>query len=136
VSTDPATRERLSILLVDDVQEFREMYARFFTFEGVGVTTAIDGREALDVARRYPPDVIVLDLSMPGMGGWEFLKRARTDTRLKEIPVVVVSAYGTAETKNEVLSAGAKAFVAKPCIPSVLLDEARRVARRRQLGRL
>jgi CheY-like chemotaxis protein len=119
---------RLSVLLVDDQQDFREMYARYFSFKGVGVTTAKDGREALDIARAYPPDVIVMDLAMPGMNGWNFLKEARSEARVKQIPVVVITACGRAETADEALEAGASAYVDKPVIPSALLNLVRRTA--------
>ena len=121
----------LHVLIVDDVQEFREMYARYLSHEGLGVTTALDGREALAVARQYPPDAIVLDLAMPGMGGREFLKQARSDTRLAGIPIVMISAYGDEEKAQELLALGADAFLDKPCVPSHLLREIRRVAARR-----
>jgi CheY-like chemotaxis protein len=123
------------VLLVDDQQEFREMYARFLAFKGVGVTTARDGGEALDIARAYPPDVIVMDLAMPGMNGWDFLKEARSDARVKEIPVVVVTAYGRAETAEEALGAGASAFVDKPVVPSALLNLVRRTATKGRVRR-
>ena len=127
VADTPSSRG-LSVLVVDDVREFREMYSRFFSFEGVGVSTAVDGSEALDVERRYPPDVIVLDLSMPGMNGWDFLLHARSDDRLKSIPIVVITAYGRDGTELEALAAGADAFLPKPCLPPQLLKEVRRVA--------
>jgi CheY-like chemotaxis protein len=130
-----ADDRRLSVLLVDDQLEFREMYARYLTFEGVGVTTAQDGREALDVAGAYPPDVIVMDLAMPGMDGWAFLKQARADARMKQIPVVVVTAYERADTAQDALAAGASAFVAKPIIPFDLLRVVRRTAMKGRIRR-
>jgi len=111
------------------------MYARYFAHEGVGVTTAIDGQEGLDVARRYPPDAIVLDLAMPGMGGWDFLEQARQDPALADIPIVVLSAYGQTETAQQTRAAGAAAFLQKPCIPQALLGEVRRVVASRRLRR-
>jgi CheY-like chemotaxis protein len=126
---------RLAVLLVDDQRDFREMYSQYFTFEGVGVTTAQDGLEALDVAQAYPPDVIVMDLAMPGMSGWEFLKHARTDARIRQIPIVVVTACERADTQYDALSAGASSFVAKPVIPSVLLTHVRRAATKGRVRR-
>jgi len=120
----PAT---VSVLVVDDVREFREMYARYFSFAGVGVSTAIDGHEALDLARRYPPDAIVLDLSMPGMSGWQFLAEVQTNPELARIPVIVVTARHDEDASQAALLAGAKAFLTKPCLPEALLAEVRRV---------
>jgi two-component system cell cycle response regulator DivK len=130
-----ADDRRLSVLVVDDQQDFREMYARYLAFAGVGVTTAKDGREALEVARAYPPDVIVMDLAMPGMNGWDFLREARLDACVKQIPVVIVTAYGRATTADDALEAGASAFVDKPIIPSALLSLVRRTATKGQLRR-
>jgi CheY-like chemotaxis protein len=118
----------LIVLLVDDLQEIREMYSRYLRFVGVGVATAGDGREALDVAGVCRPDVIVLDLSMPRMGGWEALKEIRSDARLKDVPVILITAYGQAETPLQAANAGADAYLEKPCLPSKLLREIQRVA--------
>lgn len=104
------------------------MYARYLAFQGVGVTTAKDGHEALDIARAYPPDVIVMDLAMPDMNGWDFLERARAEARVKQIPVVIFTAYGQADTADEAVKAGASAFVDKPVFPSDLLTLVRRTA--------
>ena len=122
--------ERLTVLLIDDQQEAREMYSRFFSFSGVGVTTAIDGREALELAQRYPPDVVVADVSMPGMNGFEFLRHLRVDPRLATTPVVVMTAYDRQYSERDAYAIGANAYLAKPCLPAVLLAEVRRVARR------
>ena len=121
----------LSVLIVDDLREFREMYAGYLAHMGVGVTTAGDGAEALQVARLYPPDVIVLDLSMPGVNGWQTLSALSADPRLSHIPVIVLTAYGT---EKDALRAGAHAYLAKPCLPSTLLAELRRLSARRAVG--
>ena len=127
MANQPWHAGHLSVLIVDDSQEFREMYSSYLSYAGVGVTTAIDGLEALQLARQYPPDAIVLDLSMSGMSGWQALKELRADSRLSSIPVIVLTAYGT---KEDVLQAGADAFLAKPCLPATLLAHVRRLAQR------
>lgn len=106
------------------------MYSRYFSFAGIGVTTACDGGEAFEVAHSYPPDVIVLDLAMPGMNGWQFLKQVRVDPRLKNVPVIVVTADDRDGIGQEARAAGADAFITKPCLPAVLVAEIRRVASR------
>jgi CheY-like chemotaxis protein len=128
-----STRDPLSVLVVDDVQTFREMYATYFRFAGVGVSTAANGREALKISRAYPPDVIVLDLCMPGMSGWEFLKHARADHRLSGVPVVAITAYSDDQAERTARDAGATAYVPKPCLPKFLLSVVRRVARARHV---
>jgi len=111
------------------------MYARYLTFQGIGVTTAKDGREALDIARAYPPDVIVMDLAMPDMNGWDFLKEASREARVQQIPVVVFTAYGGGDTADEALEAGASAFIDKPVLPADLLSLVRRTATKHRIRR-
>jgi CheY-like chemotaxis protein len=130
-----ADDRRLNVLLVDDQQDFREMYALYFGFEGIGVTTAKDGREALEIAQAYPPDVIVMDMAMPGVNGWDFLREARLDARMSQIPVVVVTAYEREDTQDAAVAAGASAFVPKPIVPSALLDVVRKTATKGRLRR-
>jgi two-component system, chemotaxis family, chemotaxis protein CheY len=81
-----------SVLLVEDDLDVRETLAEVLTMEGHVVATARDGVEALQVARQRPPDLILLDLMMPRMTGWEFRAVQRVDPVLSSIPVVVVSA--------------------------------------------
>jgi two-component system cell cycle response regulator DivK len=123
----PAT---LSVLIVDDVRQFREMYSGYLSYAGLGVSTAIDGQEALHVARLCPPDVVVLDLSMPGMNGWQFLKELRADPVLRHTPVIVVTAYHDSESRRNAEAAGATSCLSKPCLPAALLEEVQRVAPR------
>lgn len=132
---EPGTRSlgSLIVLVVDDMQEIREMYSTYLRFCGIGVATAGDGAEALDVAGMCRPDVIVLDISMPGMGGWETLEEIRRDSRLKDLPVILISAYGKPETWHQAVAAGADSYLDKPCLPSQLLEEIRRVTRGRRM---
>jgi CheY-like chemotaxis protein len=132
---EPRTRSlgSLIVLVVDDMQEIREMYSSYLRFCGIGVATAGDGAEALDVAGMCRPDVIVLDISMPGMGGWETLEEIRRDSRLKDLPVILISAYGKPETWHQAIVAGADSYLDKPCLPSQLLEEIRRVTNGRRM---
>ena len=82
------------VLLVDDEQDIREAVSEALLYEGHDVVTAGDGAEALRVCRQSHPDVILLDLMMPGMNGWDFRKTQRGEAGISEIPVVVVSALG------------------------------------------
>jgi two-component system, chemotaxis family, chemotaxis protein CheY len=87
----PSTNGRY-VLVVEDDLDVRETVAEVLTMEGHVVATAKDGLEGLQVARQRPPDVILLDLMMPRMTGWEFRAAQRADPVLSSIPVVVVSA--------------------------------------------
>jgi CheY-like chemotaxis protein len=81
------------ILVVDDEESIREVICETLELEGYRVEKAADGREALAMVRTTQPDAIVLDLMMPGMDGWTFLKQCRKDELCDGTPVMVMSAY-------------------------------------------
>jgi two-component system, cell cycle response regulator DivK len=128
-NADPLEKLRqpaLSILIVDDAVDLREMYKAYFEFRGVRVTTAEDGAEATNLVMLDPPDVIILDLAMPRMTGLDVLRTLRTNQWTKGIPVVVLSGR---QSEDEAIAAGASAYLEKPCLPQPLLREAVRVLR-------
>jgi two-component system, cell cycle response regulator DivK len=108
------------ILVVDDVGDNREMYAEFLEYEGYQVAQARTGVEALALAQTVAPALIVMDLSMPGMDGWEATRRLKADARMKSIPVLVVSAHALRGTDERAREAGADGFLTKPCLPEDL----------------
>jgi DNA-binding response OmpR family regulator len=84
----------VSVLVVDDETDIREAVAELLADEGYQVLDAADGEEALRKARAFHPDVVLLDLMMPGMNGWEFCAQRKGDPDLASIPVIVLSALG------------------------------------------
>ena len=108
------------ILVVDDVGDNREMYAEFLEYEGYQVAQARTGVEALALAQTVAPALIVMDLSMPGMDGWEATRRLKADARMKSIPVLVLSAHALRGTEERAREAGADGFLTKPCLPEDL----------------
>ena len=110
------------ILLVDDFPDNREMYAEFLTFSGLRVEQADDGHEALEKAFALLPDLIVMDLSLPGVDGWEATRRLKADDRTKSIPVIALTGHALAGHSKGALEAGCDAFVTKPCLPERLLE--------------
>jgi CheY-like chemotaxis protein len=123
------TLRPLSVLFVDDVEEARRMYSRYFTFAGIGVTTAANGREALEIARQYPPTVIVTDLAMPQMNGLEFTRHVRADRALRSIPVIAITAFDRDWSEQDSVAAGADVYLRKPCLPSTLVEAVTYLAR-------
>jgi CheY-like chemotaxis protein len=115
----------LSVLIVDDMSETRELFCLYFEMQGVRVRLAADGVAALRAILAERPDVIVLDLAMPRMTGWEFIRLMRQDERLGSIPVVTLSGQSARESA---LQAGANAYLEKPCLPADVLAEVLRVA--------
>jgi CheY-like chemotaxis protein len=112
------TGERRTVLLVDDCRDTRELYAEYLELSGYRVKEASDGMAALAEATRVLPDVIVLDMSMPGLNGYEAVQRLRADDRTREIPIVMVSGY----EPDRVGDAGWDEFIIKPCDPERLIS--------------
>ncbi len=110
------------VLVVDDELDIREAVTEVLSYEGHEVVTASDGAEALRKARAVQPDVVLLDLMMPGMNGWDFRAAQLRDPAIASIPVVVLSALGRVSTID------ALAFLPKPFGLDDLLDLVRRAA--------
>jgi CheY-like chemotaxis protein len=101
------------ILLIDDEAWFRAPAALMLRRDGYHVDCATDAEEALRLLESIHPDLILLDLMMPGMGGLNFLRRLRADERFAAMPVVVLSAWADGEPGTEALALGAKACLLK-----------------------
>jgi len=115
------------ILVVDDYQDAREMYAEYLQFSGFRVAEARNGNEAVAQAFSLRPDLILMDLSLPGMDGWEATKLLKADERTKHIPVVALTGHALAGASEGARKAGCDSFVTKPCLPDDLVVEVRRM---------
>jgi CheY-like chemotaxis protein len=116
-------RRRRVVLIVDDFEDNREMYASYFEAMGYRVVQASDGEEALNVIAREPPDVVVMDLSMPRLDGWEATRLIKSNPRTAKIIVVVVTGFSTRNDLARARAAGANEVCTKPCTPSELLSK-------------
>ncbi len=110
------------MLVVDDERDIREAVAEVLKDEGYEVFDANDGAEALEQLRAHHPAVVLLDLMMPGMNGWEFCAARRCEPDLSSIPVIVISALG------HVSGIDAQAFLQKPFELDALVSAVRRYA--------
>lgn len=115
------------ILVVDDYDDAREMYAEYLQFCGFRVAEARNGNEALDQAFSLKPDLILMDLSLPGMDGWEATRQLKADNRTRNIPVVALTGHALAGASEGAKRAGCDSFVTKPCLPDDLVVEVRRM---------
>jgi DNA-binding response OmpR family regulator len=120
------------ILVVDDKQELRSLLKSYLEQEGFEIATAGDGREALFAARREKPDLIILDLMMPEMGGYEFM---HAFSREAGTPVIILTAKLDEQDKVLGLELGADDYVTKPFSPRELTARVRAVLRRMEKGR-
>jgi two-component system cell cycle response regulator DivK len=119
------------VLVVDDFQDNREMFAEFLSLSGFRVAEASTGREAIDRGFELLPDVILMDLSLPELDGWEATRQLKNDPRTRHIPIVALTGHALADHSREAREAGCDAFLTKPCLPEVLVVEIRRMLDRR-----
>ena len=110
-----------TILIADDHDDNRELLQLLLTAAGYEVWEARNGHECLELARNRPPDLIVMDLSMPVLDGWGVLRELRADQRTLKIPCMAVTAHADLE-RNEALKTGFIAYVSKPYTAETLLN--------------
>jgi len=115
------------VLVVDDFADNREMYSEYLSFSGYDVIEAKNGIEAIAAAQDRLPDIIVMDLSLPLMDGWEATRRLKADERTRQIPVVALTGHSLAGHLRGAREAGCDSFLAKPCLPDQLVAEIRRM---------
>jgi two-component system, cell cycle response regulator DivK len=124
-SSSESLSDKKRVLVVDDFDDGREMYAEYLEFAGFQVETACNGQEAVEKAQNGSPDIILMDLSLPVMDGWEATRLIKQDTRTRDIPVMALSGHVLAGSENQAKEAGADEFVAKPCLPKDLENKIR-----------
>jgi two-component system, cell cycle response regulator DivK len=114
------------VLLVDDYADALEVWELFLTAAGFSVSTATDGVAGLEKARRMQPDVIVMDLQMPGLSGTEVAQALRADAATRHIPLIAATGHSRTDL-SDARAAGFDSIVVKPCDPDDLVAEIRRL---------
>jgi two-component system, cell cycle response regulator DivK len=104
----------IKILLVEDNQDNRDLMCFLLERNGYEVVTANNGRQALTVARQENPDVVLMDLSMPEMNGWDAAAAMKADPALAGIPLIAVTAHTLPGDRRKVLGAGFDNYISKP----------------------
>lgn len=102
------------ILLVEDNEMNRDMLSRRLTRHGHVVTIAVDGQEALDRIRADPPDIVLMDMSLPVLDGWEATRRLRADPDTRHVPVIALTAHAMSEDRDKAIAAGCNDYATKP----------------------
>ena len=103
-----------TILIVEDNEMNRDMLSRRLIRKGYDVMLAIDGEMGLEMARTAAPELILMDMSLPVMDGWEATRRLRADERLRHIPVIALTAHAMASDRDKALEAGCDDYDTKP----------------------
>jgi CheY-like chemotaxis protein len=115
------------LLIVDDERDNRELLGVVLTWEGFVCMTVASGAEALAAVAQSPPDLILLDVMMPGMNGYDVTARLKGDPATKSIPIILVTAMADGEAKERGLCAGAEDFLAKPIDRDMLVPRIHRL---------
>jgi len=103
------------------------MYAAYLQFSGSEVAEAGNGIEAIEKTLELLPDIVLMDLALPRMDGWEATRRLKSDPRTQHIPIVALTGHALAGHAEGARQAGCDSFVTKPCLPDALLAEIQRM---------
>lgn len=115
------------ILVVDDYEDNRDMYSQYLQFAGMRVAEAANGKEALSKTAELMPDLIVMDLSLPGVDGWQATRIIKQDPKTRDILVVALTGHALEGASQGAKAAGCDAFLTKPCLPEDLHKEIQRM---------
>lgn len=118
------------VLIVDDFKDDREMYSHYLSRSGFRVALACDGQEGLEKAFQLQSDVILMDLWLPQIGGWEAIRQLKASEKSKHIPIIVL----TARAFVSATAVGSDGCLIKPCQPDDLLVEVMRVLDKSKKG--
>jgi DNA-binding response OmpR family regulator len=119
------------ILLIEDTLEMQKLIQTNLSARNYKVITGADGEQGLALAHRQPPDLILLDIRLPGITGWNVLKTLKSDSELKSIPVIIMTASETTDDSKQAIEMGAVEYFSKPfdlhafiaCIGKTLQDQ-------------
>jgi len=110
-----------TILIVEDHEDNRRIMRDLLTSVGYGLIEAVTGKEGVDAAKTYCPDLILMDIQLPGFDGYEATRRIKADPKLCSVPIIAVTSYALSGDDAKAFEAGCDAYVSKPYSPRELL---------------
>ncbi len=116
-----------TVLLVEDNPHNRKIFSGMLTHSGFAVVEAEDGVQALEAMKGALPDVILMDLSIPGVDGWEVTRRLKADPRTKPVPIIALTAHAMRGDEERARDAGCDHYLAKPISPKKVVEEVRKI---------
>jgi len=122
------------VLLVDDFTDNRELFAEYLEISGFRVAQAATGEEAVALAKREVPDVVLMDVTLPDIDGWEATRRLKGEPGAAGVPVIMLTGRPRDEAAPEAKAAGCAGLLTKPCLPEDVLAEVQKVLRLRGLA--
>jgi CheY-like chemotaxis protein len=117
--------EKKKLLLVEDYEDAREMYQEYLEFSGYEVEVAKDGAEAVARAQASHPDLILMDMSLPLVSGWEATRLLKGDVKTADIPVIALTGHVLADHSAKAKEAGCDEFLGKPALPQDVAQSVR-----------
>lgn len=102
------------VLIVEDNEMNRDMLSRRLKRKGYDVIIAVDGSEGIEMAKAHHPDLILMDMSLPKIDGWEATRQIKTLEMTKDIPIIALTAHATSQDREKALAAGCDDFDTKP----------------------
>jgi CheY-like chemotaxis protein len=123
---DPSPPVGQTLLLVEDNEDNRIIYSTVLRHTGYEVIEALDGVQAVELARSRLPDLILMDISIPEIDGWEATKILRQDPATRDIPIIALTAHALADDRERASAVGFTAYLAKPIEPRAVVAEVRR----------
>jgi len=116
-----------TVLVVDDFPDGREMVAEYLVFRGFSVLQASTGAQAIELARKHRPRLILMDLGMPGLDGWEATRQLKADARTRGSVIIALTAHALASQHATAISAGCDEVIAKPFDLATLAETVDRI---------
>jgi len=115
-----------TVFLIEDNPDNREIAETVLKRSGYHVISAFDGEEAVKKLKKENFDLILLDLSLPKISGWDLIKMIRTDERIKSVPVIALTAHAMHGDREKAIEAGCNDYISKPCKPSEIVEKVKR----------
>jgi len=116
-----------TILIVDDSEFVRNYHTYVLEQAEFQVITAVDGSDALEKLYSNRCDLVLTDINMSNMDGYEFIRRVRADTQYSSLPIIIVSTQGASKDKTKGFEAGATLYLVKPCAPQTMVENVRMI---------
>ena len=116
-----------TILIVEDNLDNLSIYTTILRFHGFEVMSAGDGVTALNMVRTSRPDLILMDIAIPVVDGWEVTRRLKDDPATAQIPIIVLTAHALSSDRDRAYMEGADGYISKPADPSAVVNEIRRI---------
>jgi two-component system cell cycle response regulator DivK len=123
---------RARVLVVEDNEDNRALVVKVLARHGYQVDEAISGEEALELAGKNPPDLVLMDLNLAGMDGLEATRRLKQDAKLRHIPVVALTAYAMVGDREKALESGCDGYLSKPVDVRRLAEQVQSYIERRR----